>query len=105
VPFALTLKSALLLSAVSARFKTSEQHSKWNKVSLGSVEEVFLVPGGGRAWQALPRSVFWLHSKYVSTGFVFTGAFSGAARQRLFGGSFFAVSGSTQPLMIHLRGF
>lgn len=60
------------------RFKTSEQHSKCNKVfSLGSVKEVFLVPNDGKAWQALPPSASWLHSKYVSTGFVFTDAFLG----------------------------
>ncbi|NWZ42613.1 TACC1 protein, partial [Brachypodius atriceps] len=58
----------------------------------GSPEPEAGTQGKEPACQALPQTVSWLHSKYSSTGFVFTGAFSGASRQRLLGGSFFFCS-------------
>lgn len=47
--------------------------------------------------QGLPQSLFWLHSKDISTGFVFTDAFCGAARQCLSGGSFLQSQEHTAP--------
>lgn len=47
--------------------------------------------------QGLPQSLFWLRSKDISTGFVFTDAFCGAARQCLSRGSFLQSQEHTAP--------